>query len=93
MPIVNRDESPLLYHASDTLDDSNFDCSTALFQVTICTGSSHGKFVQPPIRLYFVTISPVKNCLARLAIARERTPRGYKFNECDDAGPYMEHRG
>ena len=33
--IVTRDESPLVYRAPDASEDSNFDCSTALFQVTM----------------------------------------------------------
>ena len=47
----------------------------------LCTGSSHGKSVglQAP-RLKFVTIYHVENCLARLALARERTPSNYKDN-------------
>ena len=43
MLIVTRDESPLVFRARDASEDSKFDCSTALFQVT--TGSSHGKSV------------------------------------------------
>ena len=35
MLIVARDESPLVYCAPDASEDSNFDCSTALFQVAI----------------------------------------------------------
>ena len=35
MLILTRDESPLVYRAPDTLEDSNFDCSTALFHVTM----------------------------------------------------------
>ena len=33
--IVTRDESPLFYRAPVASEDSNFDCSTALFQVTM----------------------------------------------------------
>ena len=33
--IVTRDESPLVYRAPDASEDSNFDCSIALFQVTM----------------------------------------------------------
>ena len=53
MIILTRDES-LVYRAPVVSKDSNFDLSTALFHVTIgvvCTGSSHGKSVQAPIRL------------------------------------------
>ena len=35
MLIVTRDESPLVYRAPDASEDSKFDCSTALFQVTM----------------------------------------------------------
>ena len=35
MLIVTRDESPLVYRAAATSEDSKFDCSTALFQVTM----------------------------------------------------------
>ena len=35
MLIVTRDESPLVYHAPVASEDSKFDCSTALFQVTM----------------------------------------------------------
>ena len=35
MLIVTRDESPLVYRAPDASEDSMFDCSTALFQVTM----------------------------------------------------------
>ena len=33
--IVSRDESLLVYRTPDASEDSNFDCSTALFQVTM----------------------------------------------------------
>ena len=33
--IVTRDESPLFYRVPDASEDSNFDCSTALFHVTM----------------------------------------------------------
>ena len=32
---LTRDESPLVYRAPDASEDSKFDCSTALFQVTV----------------------------------------------------------
>ena len=35
MLIVTRDESPLVYRAPAASEDSKFDCSTALFQVTM----------------------------------------------------------
>ena len=35
MLIVTRDESPLFYRALEASEDSNFDCSTALFKVTM----------------------------------------------------------
>ena len=35
MIILTRDESPLVYRATDVSDDSNFDLSTALFHVTM----------------------------------------------------------
>ena len=37
-----------------------------------CVGSSQGKSVQAPIRLHFVTLQPVSECLDRLATASER---------------------
>ena len=35
MLIIIRDESPLVYRVPDASEDSKFDCSTALFQVTM----------------------------------------------------------
>ena len=35
MLILTRDESPLVYRAPVASEDSNFDCSTALFHVTV----------------------------------------------------------
>ena len=39
---------------------------------TLCTGSSHGKSVQAPIRLYLVTLHSVYDCLGQLALASKR---------------------
>ena len=61
--IVTRDESPLVYRAPESASEhSHFgtfhigtstirDCTTALFQLTMPTCSSHGNSVQAPIRL------------------------------------------
>ena len=46
MLIVTRDESSLVYRAPAASEDSKFDCSIALFQVTM-----YGKLVEAPIRL------------------------------------------
>ena len=35
MLIVTRDGSPLVYRTPDASEHSNFDCTTALFQVTM----------------------------------------------------------
>ena len=35
MRILTRDESPLVYRAPFVSEDSNFDCSTALFHVAM----------------------------------------------------------
>ena len=35
---------------------------------TLCTGSSHGKSVQAPIRLKLVTLHSVYDCLGQLAL-------------------------
>ena len=41
---------------------------------TLCTGSSHGKSAQAPIRLLLVTLHSVYDCLGQLALASKRTP-------------------
>ena len=59
--IVTRVESPLVYRTPDASEDSHFgtfhvvtstirDCKLHYFKL-LCTGSSHGKSVQAPIRL------------------------------------------
>ena len=46
----------------------------------LCTDCSHGKSVQAPIRLKFVTVNPVYDCLGRLATASERLVRLISFH-------------
>ena len=69
MIILTRDESPLVYRVPVVSEDSNFDLSTALFHVAMYrqfarkVGTSANSAL---IRYYY--------CLARPALARERTP-------------------
>ena len=46
----------------------------------LCTDCSHGKSVQAPIRLKFVTVNAVYDCLGRLATASERLGRLISFH-------------
>ena len=67
------DESPLVYRATVVSDDSNFDLSTALFHVTMYRQFARkvGTSANSALIRYYL---PRLNCLARLALARERTP-------------------
>ena len=78
MLIVTRDESPLFYRAPDASEDSNFDCSTALFQVTMYrqfawkVGTSANSAL---IRYYLPRL--------KMSIStRKRTPSNYTCISC-----------
>ena len=69
MIILTRDESPLVYRGLVVLEDSNFDLSTALFHVTM-----YRQFARKVDTSANSALIRYYNCLARLALARERTP-------------------
>ena len=51
MIIPTRDESPLVYHALDVSEDSNFDLSTALFHVTVVPATAGHRWFRGKVAL------------------------------------------